>query len=118
MGLTILIIVSVMCAASLGVMLHLIFSVYKKYKHQVSNSKLDRKKQEEYKEELLKSLSAATCAKVSWQAVYNDATVVSINKRKSNYSDERESEHFCENLTDDRIALMDKIDMECHYGRY
>lgn len=117
-GIIILIVVAIMCVASLIVILRLMVLAHKKYKSQDGNYKVDNEKQEECKEKLFGSPSATTCAKVSWGAICNDATVFTINKRKSNYSDERESEHFCENLSDDRLALMNRIDAECQYGRY
>ena len=117
-GITILIVVVIMFIASSLVMLCMMHKAHKKYKNQVGGEKVDTEKREEYKEVLQRSPSASTCAKMSWGAICNDATVFTINKRKSKYSDERESEHFCENLTDDRVILMNKIDAECHYGRY
>lgn len=117
-GIVILIAVVIMCVASFLVMLCMMRLAYKKYKNQVGGGKVDNEKREEFKEVLLKSSSATTCAKMSWGAICNDVTVFTINKRKSHYSDERESEHFCKNLTDDRLILMNKIDAECDYGRY
>ncbi len=118
MVIAILVLVIGMFVFSVGVMIYMIISTYKERKQKTINKEKILQEQKENKEFLSTSRSSKKCAEVCWNIVNNATTTLTVNARKSNYSDERESCHFSKNLTDKRLALMNEIDGECEYGRY
>lgn len=118
MEITILIFLVLMLGFALSVMVSIIILVCRQRNKQNVNNKINVEKQEECKQILRTSNSSEKCANAGWELVSNTPTAFLINKRKSNYSDERESQHFNASLTNKRLALLNQIDGECHYGRY
>lgn len=119
MEITIIIIISLMLICSLCVLIWAI-ALEKDKKAKTLRVKKNAEKQIKYKEVLKTSNSSAKCAEVGWDLVRSNVitTPISTNKRKLNYSDARESQHFCASVTSERVAAIDKMDGEINYGRY
>ncbi|MCH5152252.1 MAG: hypothetical protein J1F65_06340 [Clostridiales bacterium] len=115
MEIAILVLVIIMFLFSLGAIICIVSFAYKGKKQKTKKSEINIQKN---KEILSTSRSSKECANAGWEIVSNNATVFTVNTRKSKYSDERESHHFSQNLTDKRLALLNQIDGECEYGRY